>query len=106
MAIKDFWLYQKRDVPSPWALYIVKEYDRKAGKEYDRKAGKRATVLDYTFYHENIPNATHSVSQIGLHHDSVSDYVNDILATVSEYTTIDNQDYEQVTREIANILLA
>lgn len=98
MAIKDFWLYQKRDVPSPWALYIV--------KEYDRKAGKRATVLDYTFYHENIPNATHSVSQIGLHHDSVSDYVNDILATVSEYTTIDNQDYEQVTREIANILLA
>lgn len=98
MAIKDFWLYQKRDVPSPWALYIV--------KEYDRKAGKRATVLDYTFYHESIPNATHSTSQIGLHHDSVSDYVNDILATVSEYTTIDNQDYEQVTREIANILLA
>lgn len=98
MAIKDFWLYQKRNVQSPWALYIV--------KEYDRRAGKRATVLDYTFYHENIPNATHSVSQIGLHHDSVSDYVNDVLATVSEYTTIDNQDYEQVTREIANILLA
>lgn len=98
MAIKDFWLYQKRDVPSPWALYIV--------KEYDRKAGKRATVLDYTFYHETIPNATHSTSKVGLHHDNVSDYVNDILETVSGYTTIDNQDYEQVTREIANILLA
>lgn len=96
MAIRDYWIYQKRDVPYPWALYIV--------KEYDRMAGKRATVLDFTFYHEAIPNATHSTSKIGLHHEMAIDYVNDILAVITDFTNVANEDVNQLTREISNIL--
>ena len=98
MAIKDFWVYQKRGTPKPWAFYIV--------KEYDKRAGKRATCLDYTFYHEDIPNTIHAVSEVSLHYDNVSGYVNHLLSVILEYATINHQDEKQLTEEVSNILTA
>lgn len=96
MAIKDYWLYQKRDVPTPWAIYFVKEYDRRTPK---------STVIDWTFYHEDIPTPTHSVSFVGLHYDTVKGYVDAITAEMVEYVSVEAQDYAQIEREIERILV-
>ena len=96
MAIKDYWIYQKRNVPTPWALYVVKEYDK-------RKPGM--TTLDFTLYHEDVPNQLHAKSFIGLHYDSTGGYVNAVLAEIAEYTTINAQDKDQLYKSIEDILL-
>ena len=95
MAIRDYWVYQKRDTPSPWALYIVKEYDRRHPE---------ATVLDYTLYSEEIENAAHSKSFVGLHHDTVSGYVDEIVTELVEVSTVTSQDREQLEKSILDIL--
>lgn len=97
MAIKDGWIYQKRNVAEPWALYVV--------KEYDKRAGKRADCIDFTLYHENIENASHSLSRIGLHYEYVTGYVDEILATISDYAQVTNEDIEQLSQEIQDILM-
>lgn len=96
MAIRDYWVYQKRDTVTPWVIYVVKEYDK-------RKPD--ATVLDYTIYSENIENATNSKSFVGLHHDSVSGYVSDILNELVEISEVHSQDKTQLEIEITRILL-
>lgn len=96
MAIKDYWLYQKRDVPCPWAIYFVKEYDK-------RKPA--VTTIDWTLYHEDIPTPTHSKSFIGLHYDNVRGYVDAITAEMAEYASITSQDDAQIERELERILL-
>lgn len=96
MAIRDYWLYQKRDTPVPWAIYFVKEYDRRKPAE---------TMLDWTFYHEDIPTPTHSKSFVGLHYDTVSGYVDAITAEMAEYVSVTSQDYEQIERELYRILV-
>lgn len=93
--IKDYWVYQQRQNESQWALYIVKEYDR-------RKPD--ATCLDFTLYSENIDNATHSISKVGLHFNTVSGYVDELLSHIAEISSIEAQDKEQLEREIFNIL--
>ena len=45
--IKDYWIYQEREVTTPWAIYIVKEYDPRHPE---------TASLDYVLYHEDIPN--------------------------------------------------
>ena len=97
MAIRDYWVYQKRQVMTPWALYIVKEYDKRKYNE--------SVVIDYTFYHENVENPTHSISFVGLHYDTIAGYADEIAAKIAEYTAIDNQDYEQVKHAIEDIIL-
>ena len=96
MAIKDYWVYQKRDTPVPWALYIVKEYDKRKPAE---------TTLDWTFYHEDIPTPTHSKSFVGLHCDSIVDYANAFIAEMSDYVSIDAQDYAQIEQAMERVLL-
>lgn len=96
MAIKGYWVYQKRDVTTPWALYVVKEYDKRKPAE---------TTLDFTLYHEDIPNQVHCKSFIGLHYDTVSGYVDAILCEFAEYAVIDAQDKEQLMRSVEDILL-
>lgn len=93
--IRDYWIYQERQSDSQWALYIVKEYDK-------RKPD--ATTLDYTLYSENIANATHSVSFVGIHSDTVSGYVNEILAQLVEVSEVMAQDKQQLERSILSIL--
>ncbi len=95
MAIKDYWVYQERQNDNQWALYIVKEYDR-------RKPD--ATTLDYTLYSENIDNATHSTSKIDLHYDTVSGYVDELLSAIAEISSITTQDKLQLERSILSIL--
>lgn len=94
--IKDYWIYQERDVATPWALYIVKEFDRRYPE---------ATCIDYTIYHEDIANATHSKSYVGIHSDTVGGYVDSITAGIAEFTKVSQEDKEQLHRSIENILL-
>lgn len=93
--IKDFWVYQERQNDDQWALYIVKEYDR-------RKPD--ATSLDFTLYSESIDNATHSISRIGLHYDTVSGYVDELLSYIAEFSSIEARDKDQLERAILDIL--
>lgn len=95
--IKDYWVYQRRACIKPWALYVV--------KEYDKRAGKKADVLDYTLYHEDIENVTHSISRVGLHYDNVEGYVNEILSDLVEYAEVTAADKKQLTANIEDILL-
>lgn len=97
MAIRDYWIYQKRNVAIPWALYVVKEYDRRYPS---------ATCLDYTLYHEDIDKPTHCVSRVCVHYDTVSGYVSDIAETIMDNTPLDftHEDSEQLERSILNIL--
>ena len=97
MAITDHWIYQKRETATPWALYVV--------KEYDKRVGKRADVLDVTFYHENVENATHSISKVGMHYETVTGYVDELLSIISDYASITNGDIQQLTVEIQDILI-
>lgn len=94
MAIKDYWLYQKRNVSTPWAIYFVKEYD----KRYNMPV-----TLDWTFYHENIPNQMHSKSFIGLHYSTAKGYADAITAEMAEYVEIEASDYDQVLQEVERI---
>lgn len=97
MAIRDYWLYQRRNVPVPWAIYFVKEYDRRHPS---------ATTIDWTLYHEDIPNQTHCVSFVGLHYDSIRGYADAILAEMTDYVSIEAQDREQIECEIERILFS
>lgn len=93
--IKDYWVYQKRNVSTPWALYIVKEYDR-------RKPD--ATTLDFTLYHEDIPNATHSHSVVGIQANTLGGFVEEFADVISQYVEFANADWEQLEQSIADIL--
>lgn len=97
MAIKDYWVYQKRDTPTPWALYIVKEYDKRYQPE--------TVTLDFTLYHEDIPTQTHSKSFIGIHESTLSGYVERLVTEMTEYVSITNEDHEQLRKSIEDILL-
>ena len=90
--IKDYWVYQKRNVAYPWCLYIVKEYDINQPTKYD--------VLDYTFYSELVNNKTKSVSKVGLNYQTLDDYVEDIADTIKRFTEVTREDYEQLAREL------
>ena len=95
MAIRDYWVYQKRDTPVPWALYIVKEYDK-------RKPA--LTTIDWTLYHEDIPTQTHSKSFVGLHYDTIPGYADAITAEMVEYVSVTSQDRAQIENALYDIL--
>ena len=97
MAIKDYWVYQKRDTPKPWALLVY--------KEYDKRAGSRATCLDVTYYHEDIPNTLHAVSEVCVHYDTLQGYVKHVTDKLAEYAYVTMQDERQIETELANILI-
>lgn len=100
MAVRDYWVYQKRQVfphETPWALYVV--------KEYDRRVGKKSIVLDYTLYQENIENPTHSLSKVGIHYETVEGYVDEIISDIAKYTQVTEDDRKQLMFNIEDILL-
>ena len=98
MAIRDYWVYQQRPVAVPWALYIVKEYDRRYPQD--------TTCIDFTLYHEDIENPTHSVSKVGLHYDTVSAYISDIALTITDETgmSFTSADQQQLEKSLFSIL--
>ena len=97
MAIREYWIYQKRDVATPWAIYFIKEYDKKYG-------GK--VTIDWTLYHEDIPTKTHSKSFIGLHYNTVKGYADAITAEMVAFVEITSEDYQQIEQEIERILFS
>ena len=98
MAIRDYWIYQKRNVTTPWALYVVKEFDKRG----DYKA---SITIDYTFYHEDVPKPTRSFSVVGLHYDTIKAYADAITAEIVPYCEVDYQDYQQIYNAIEEIIL-
>ena len=97
MAIRDYWVYQKRQADVPWAIYIVKEYDKRKGLD--------AVVLDWTIYSENIELSTHSKSRVSVHANSIGEYVNELILDLVEISTIHDEDVQQLNRAIEDILL-
>lgn len=97
MAIKDRWIFQERETDDPWAFYVV--------REVVHVAGEKRTYIDITFYSENVENATHSESRIGLHYESVTGYVDEMLSIIAEYASLASEDKEQLYREMSNILI-
>ena len=95
MAIRDYWLYQKRDVPTPWAIYFVKEYNKRDAS---------ATCIDFTLYHEDIPTQLHSKSYVGLKHDTIDGYTDDICEKMREYVSVNEDDRKQISGELYRIL--
>ena len=94
--IRDYWIYQKRQSKThQWAIYVVKEWQR---------GYPEATVLDFTFYSEDIGNATNSISFVGWHYPYAMGYVDSLIAEMVEYTEITAQDKEQLETEISRIL--
>ena len=94
MAIRDYWVYQKRNVQIPWAIYFVKEFEKYS----------KLVTIDYTFYHESVPNSNNSVSFIGLHADNAKGYADAIIAEIAEFVEVTNEDYEQLIHAIEDIL--
>lgn len=94
--IKDYWIFQESANEKQWSIYIVKEYDKRVGREAD--------VINYTLYHEDIPNAAHADSVIGLHFDDVIGYVKAICKHIKEYSVLTDADSKQLTREFSKIL--
>lgn len=91
---REYWLYQKRDVVVPWALYIVKTYDKRLKK----------TTIDWTVYHEDLPTKTHSKSFYGLQYTNPIDYADAISYELANFFEIEVQDYTQIRREMERIL--
>jgi len=93
--IRDYWVYQNRQCFEPWALYIVKEYDR-------RKPD--ATSIDYTVYGEFIQNKTHSVSHVNLKYDGLHGYIEHISQTIRDAGGIfEDEEWAQLERSLLNI---
>ena len=96
MAIKDYWIYQKRNVFNPWAIYLCKVYERY----------KPQTVFfDWTIYHDAIQNQTNSKSGINLHCSNVSEYVDFIAGELANYTKVTAADKTQLYDSFLDILL-
>lgn len=55
--IRDKWIYQKRQVATPWAVYLVANDDR---------ITKRTQDLAYTVYSEEIGNEFNALDAIGV----------------------------------------
>lgn len=93
--IKDYWIYQEREVTTPWAIYIVKEYDPRHPE---------TASLDYVLYHEDIPNESHSESYIDIWYEDAKGYVNEIICAIAAYSTVHFEDKVQLTKAIKKIL--
>lgn len=90
-------MFQKRDSLKPWAIYIV--------KEYDKRAGTRATCLDPTLYHEDIPNTLHAKSEVCIHYDTLEGYVKHFVDMIAEYAYVTLEDEKQIADELTKILI-
>ena len=96
MASREYWIYQKRDVPTPWALWIGKTYDKRHPAD---------TTLVFTLYHEDIPNPTHSVTSDDMPYGlSVRSYFAEAESLIREFLPVTGQDRVQLEREISRIL--
>ena len=94
--IRDYWVYQKRAAVHPWALYIVKEFYR------NRLV---LPVLDVTFYSEDIDTPTNSKSIVNVRGSNVETYVNALAAEISDFSTVTNEDLQQLRKSLTDIFI-
>lgn len=95
--IRDYWVYQKRNVATPWAIYVVKEYDPR-NKCDDQ-------ILDCTFYHEDIDNPIHAISCINWFYDCVGGYVAAARSVIEMFTEFTDEDNAQLEKAFFDILI-
>ena len=76
-------------------MHILKE---------SRKYKPETVILDFTVYSEDIPSPTNAKSFLGTHYETARGYTDFITAEMSEFTSITNEDYEQIELEITRIL--
>lgn len=90
--VRDYWIYQRRDVRTPWAFYVVKEFDRRKPE---------ATLISFTLYHEDIENPTHSVTKDSMYFHDIRGYVDEMTMTLTDMgITVTSDDRQQLTREV------
>ena len=95
--VKDYWVYQNRQCDYPWALYIV--------KEYDKRISNKAICLDITYYCELINDKRdNNFSEICVNYEIVDEYVAHIAERLGEYTELEESDIRQLQEEISNII--
>lgn len=92
--IRDYWIYQERPCTRPWAIYIVREFER----------GETNATLDYTLYSEDIANSTHSKSKVNVRYETLNGYVNDIVTELLEFSEVDSSDIKQLEKELFYIM--
>ena len=95
--IRDFWVYQKRKAKTPWAIYIVKEFDNPQTLD--------TTCLDITIYSEDIVNDDHAWSFVCWHFDDIQGYVDELQWMISQFTEFNADDYKQLSEEISKIMM-
>lgn len=97
MAIKDYWVYQERLCDYPWALYIV--------KEYDKRISDKASCLDIAYYCELINDKRdNNFSEICVYYETIDEYVAHIAERLGEYVELKESDIRQLQAEISNII--
>ena len=97
--IRDYWIYQQHvDEGSPWALYIVKEYEKGAMMFSD-------FTFDVTLYHDTIPNQTRSHSVVGINGGNVDMVLSDIAKIIGQYTEFTDVDRKQVKQSLLDIVM-
>ena len=94
--IRDYWVYQKRNVTTPWAIYVVKEFNPK-NKVDD-------VCLDCTFYHEDIDSPIHAISCINWFYDTVSGYVAAARSVIETFAEFTDEDAAQLEKSFFDIL--
>lgn len=95
--IKDYWIWQARKVDTPWAIYVVKEYNKPYRVEL--------VSLDVTIYSEDIKNMDHFISFLDWNCESVSGYVELFREQIEQFAEFNDDDAKQITDEIFKILL-
>lgn len=90
--IRDKWIYQKRQVATPWAVYLVANDDR---------ITKRTQDIAYTIYSEEIGNDYNAIDAIDV---SPNMTLNELETAISDFTEFDNTDHKQLELELKSFI--
>lgn len=92
---RTFWLYQRGDVPVPWAMCIEKVWDRRKPRD---------ALLTVMIYSEDIDNPMHCTTLYDLKFDTVSEYIEAIRNVLVMFTEVSKRDEVQIESNILEIL--
>ena len=95
--IRDYWVFQERKTAVPWALYVV--------KEYEKPQRFNTTCLDACIYSENIQNDEHSLTFVCWQFDTINGYVDELAKHISTFADFTEDDRLQLETAIFKILI-
>lgn len=91
--IRDKWIYQKRQVKTPWAVYLIANDDR---------ITKRTQDIAYTVYSEEIGNEFNALDAIDVAPIAALAELEETICNFAEtYTT---EDHCQLVVELENFI--